>query len=65
MNQVTITPPYKTENIKGDCHSKAYKHIRKVVEKHLKDMQLMNSKQECENKLTGVSSTAGAMAHSQ
>lgn len=53
MNQVTITPPYKTENIKGDSHSKAFTHIRKVVEKHLRDTQLRNKQQEAE-KLSGV-----------
>lgn len=31
MNQVTITPPYTPDNIKGDIHSKAFIHIRKVV----------------------------------
>ncbi|GLG96307.1 hypothetical protein R5R35_012284 [Gryllus longicercus] len=37
FDQVTITPPYKLENIKGNTESKAFMHIRKVVEKHQKD----------------------------
>ncbi|KAG8236131.1 hypothetical protein J437_LFUL001609 [Ladona fulva] len=37
LNQVTITPPYKLENVRGDEESKAFNHIRKVVEKHVKD----------------------------
>uniref|UniRef100_A0A8D8W1P6 Protein LSM12 homolog n=1 Tax=Cacopsylla melanoneura TaxID=428564 RepID=A0A8D8W1P6_9HEMI len=39
MNEVTITPPYKPENVKGQSDSKAYIHVRKMVEKHLKDIQ--------------------------
>lgn len=31
LNQVTITPPYKPENVKGNMDSKAYTHIKKVV----------------------------------
>ncbi|KAL1117835.1 hypothetical protein AAG570_004150 [Ranatra chinensis] len=31
FSQVTVTPPYKPENVKGDVHSKAYTHIRKIV----------------------------------
>lgn len=31
LNQVTITPPYKPENVKGHSESKAYTHIKKVV----------------------------------
>uniref|UniRef100_R4FLG4 Putative anticodon-binding domain protein n=1 Tax=Rhodnius prolixus TaxID=13249 RepID=R4FLG4_RHOPR len=46
MNQVTITPPYTPDNIKGDIHSKAFIHIRKVVEKHLRDTQLNTLRQQ-------------------
>ncbi|XP_067012667.2 protein LSM12 homolog A [Anabrus simplex] len=38
FDQVTITPPYKLDNIRGNTESKAFTHIRKVVEKHQKDM---------------------------
>jgi hypothetical protein len=31
LNKVTVTPPYKPENVKGDVYSKAYIHIRKIV----------------------------------
>ncbi|XP_046995244.1 protein LSM12 homolog [Schistocerca americana] len=37
FEQITITPPYKLENIRGDSESKAFLHIRKVMEKHAKD----------------------------
>nr|CAD7259234.1 unnamed protein product [Timema shepardi] len=37
FNSVTIAPPYKLENIKGDVGSKAFIHIKKIVEKYLKD----------------------------
>lgn len=40
LDQVTITPPYKPENVTGKTDSKAYIHIRKVVEKHVKDTQV-------------------------
>lgn len=42
MNEVTITPPYKPENVKGLSDSKAYIHVRKMVEKHVKDIQTSN-----------------------
>lgn len=31
LKQITITPPYKPENVKGNVDSKAYTHIRKIV----------------------------------
>ncbi|KAF7993202.1 hypothetical protein HCN44_006262 [Aphidius gifuensis] len=37
LNTVTIVPPYKVDNIQGNIESKPYLHIKKVVEKHLKD----------------------------
>ncbi|TRY79182.1 hypothetical protein TCAL_01977 [Tigriopus californicus] len=37
MRKVTITPPYKPENIKGVSDSKAVLHITKIVEKHVED----------------------------
>ncbi|RZF32899.1 hypothetical protein LSTR_LSTR004290 [Laodelphax striatellus] len=37
LNQVTITPPYRPENVNGNAESKAFNHIKKVVEKHVKD----------------------------
>nr|QBH72785.1 hypothetical protein [Brunneria borealis] len=37
LNAVTITPPYKLDNVRGNADSKAFTHIRKVVEKHFKD----------------------------
>lgn len=71
MNQVTITPPYKAENVKGDSHSKAYIHIRKVVEKHIRDNQLNGKKlqsqdqqQESESKISTVGGSA-VLAQSQ
>nr|CAG4649757.1 EOG090X0FOW [Scapholeberis mucronata] len=36
MEQVTISPPYQPENVKGNME-KAVNHVRKIVEKHLKD----------------------------
>jgi len=38
MEQVTIRPPYLPENILGSPQAdKAVNHVRKIVEKHLKD----------------------------
>jgi len=31
MREVTITPPYKPENVKGISDSKALKHVKKIV----------------------------------
>ncbi|KAJ8953698.1 hypothetical protein NQ314_007307 [Rhamnusium bicolor] len=33
-------PPYQLENIRGNTTSKEYGYIRKVVEKHMKDIAL-------------------------
>lgn len=53
LKEVTIKPPYKPEDIKGNVQSKAYSHIRKIVEKHLKDTQINLMKQsEMEAKVT-------------
>uniref|UniRef100_A0A1B6GS47 Uncharacterized protein n=1 Tax=Cuerna arida TaxID=1464854 RepID=A0A1B6GS47_9HEMI len=49
LNQVTITPPYKPENVIGNADSKAYTHIKKVVEKHVKDQQALDN---CKHKVS-------------
>ncbi|XP_008557973.1 protein LSM12 homolog A [Microplitis demolitor] len=48
---VTIVPPYKVDNVHGNAESKPYLHVRKVVEKHMKDtaaaeMQQQQSRQQ-------------------
>lgn len=43
LNTVTIVPPYKVDNIQGNIESKPYLHIKKVVEKHLKDTAAASS----------------------
>jgi len=40
MKNVRITPPYKPENVRGNMDSKALIHVRKIVEKHLKDREV-------------------------
>lgn len=37
FNNVTIRPPYKVDNVHGNADSGAYRHVKKVVEKHIKD----------------------------
>ncbi|XP_011882124.1 PREDICTED: protein LSM12 homolog [Vollenhovia emeryi] len=37
FNNVTIRPPYKVDNVHGNAESGAYRHVKKVVEKHIKD----------------------------
>ncbi|XP_036147626.1 protein LSM12 homolog [Monomorium pharaonis] len=37
FNNVTIRPPYKVDNVHGNTESSAYRHVKKVVEKHIKD----------------------------
>lgn len=49
--EVIISPPYQLENIRGDTKSKEYNYIKKVVEKHMKDLamnttQLPNATQQ-------------------
>nr|CAG4643561.1 EOG090X0FOW [Ilyocryptus agilis] len=36
MNEITISPPYLPENVQGGSE-KGNNHVRKIVEKHLKD----------------------------
>ncbi|XP_014231753.1 protein LSM12 homolog A-like [Trichogramma pretiosum] len=36
-DKVTIIPPYKIENVQGNSNDKAFTHIKKVVEKHMRD----------------------------
>ena len=31
MKEVTVTPPYRPENVKGKSDSKALNHVRKIV----------------------------------
>ncbi|XP_057322106.1 protein LSM12 homolog A-like [Microplitis mediator] len=50
-DNVTIVPPYKVDNVHGNAESKPYLHVRKVVEKHMKDtaaaeMQQQQSQQQ-------------------
>jgi len=37
MEHVTVTPPYKPDNVRGVSDSKAVMHVRKIIEKHLED----------------------------
>lgn len=43
-NKVMITPPYKTENLRGDPDCKELPHIKKIVERHIKDSLLQGNK---------------------
>ncbi|XP_012270000.1 protein LSM12 homolog A-like [Orussus abietinus] len=46
FNDVTIKPPYKLDNVHGDENTPAYKHVRKVVEKHIKDTAALELQQQ-------------------
>ena len=37
LDQVTICPPYKSENVLGDETGKAYNHVKKIVDKYQKE----------------------------
>lgn len=39
LKEVTIYPPYRPEDVKGNTDSQALKHVRKIVEKHIVDQQ--------------------------
>lgn len=43
LKEITIYPPYRPENVKGNMDSKALKHVRKIVEKHISDQSLAAS----------------------
>lgn len=43
-NKVMITPPYKTENLRGDPDCKELPHIKKIVERHIKDSLFQGNK---------------------
>lgn len=43
LKEVTIYPPYRPEDVKGNMDSKALKHVRKIVEKHLNDQSMASS----------------------
>ncbi|XP_013773001.1 protein LSM12 homolog [Limulus polyphemus] len=45
MNQVTISPPYRPEDCKGKGDNNALTHVKKIVEKHVKDQQLQQLQQ--------------------
>jgi hypothetical protein len=40
MNEVAVSPPYTPENVRGKTpDSKAYVHVKKLVEKHQQQWQ--------------------------
>ncbi|CAH1118690.1 unnamed protein product [Phaedon cochleariae] len=43
--EVIISPPYQLENVRGNTNSKVYEYIRKVVEKHMKDIAINSQSQ--------------------
>ncbi|XP_014210685.1 protein LSM12 homolog A [Copidosoma floridanum] len=45
-DKVTIIPPYKVENVQGNSDDKAFTHIKKVVEKHMRDTAAAESQQK-------------------
>ncbi|KAG7210798.1 hypothetical protein KM043_012289 [Ampulex compressa] len=48
FDNVTIRPPYKVDNVHGNTESGAYKHVKKVVEKHIKDTEALAQAQQRE-----------------
>lgn len=46
MKEVTVTPPYRPENVKGKSDSKALNHVRKIIEKHINDQMSKQPAQE-------------------
>lgn len=38
LNEVFISPPYKTENVEGQKEA-SLTHVRKIVDKHWKEQQ--------------------------
>jgi len=48
-DRVTIEPPYKLENVQGNSEDKAYNHVRKVVEKHMRDTAAAEKEQSSQS----------------
>ncbi|XP_020292681.1 protein LSM12 homolog [Pseudomyrmex gracilis] len=46
FDNVTIIPPYKVDNVHGNTESGAYRHVKKVVEKHIKDTAQQQQQQQ-------------------
>lgn len=38
LNEVTISPPYRAENVSGDIEASVI-HVKKIVDKHWKELQ--------------------------
>jgi len=57
MKEVLISPPYGPENCKAQSDSQALKHVRKVVEKHIKDQLLLQQTSGIVTSPTGIEPT--------
>lgn len=64
FDEIKIVPPYKLENIIGNADSKAYNHIRKMVEKFMKDAQSAKKELQKTNNNICVSSSNNSSNHS-
>ncbi|XP_029383430.1 protein LSM12 homolog A isoform X2 [Echeneis naucrates] len=56
MDDVVISPPYQVENCKGKEGS-ALSHVRKIVEKHFRDVESQKSMQRSQAQQTQKDST--------
>ncbi|XP_024001810.1 protein LSM12 homolog A-like, partial [Salvelinus sp. IW2-2015] len=56
MDDVVISPPYQVENCKGKEGS-ALSHVRKIVEKHFRDVESQKSVQRPQAQQTQKDST--------
>ncbi|EZA54683.1 LSM12-like protein A [Ooceraea biroi] len=54
FDNVTIRPPYKVDNVHGNTESGAYRHVKKVVEKHIKDtLQAQQQREQQQTQKSG------------
>ncbi|MEQ2275529.1 Protein LSM12 A [Xenotaenia resolanae] len=56
MDDVVISPPYQVENCRGKEGS-ALSHVRKIVEKHFRDVESQKSMQRSQAQQTQKDST--------
>lgn len=64
MREVTISPPYKPDDVKGTRgeDSKALRHVRKIVEKYISDQQLVAGTPSSSAVTTGPNYSQGSGA---
>jgi hypothetical protein len=59
FGEVSVSSPYRPEDVKGREDSKAYIHVKKIVEKHHRDQQKSSKPASSSGSPANVSSAQG------